>query len=56
MEAFKDHGENLKEYDSDEVIEDLEEDARRVQDDILRDIDREYEGEEEGVNTDEIQT
>ena len=55
VEAFKDHGENLKEYDSDEVVEDLEEDARRVQDDILRDIDKEYEGEEEGVNTDEIQ-
>ena len=55
VEAFKDHGKNLKEYDSDEVVEGLEEDARRVQDDILRDIDREYEGEEEGVNTDEIQ-
>ena len=55
VEAFKDHGENLREYDSDEVIEGLEEDSRRVQDDILRDIDREYEGEEERVNTDEIQ-
>ena len=55
VEAFKDHSENLKEYDYDEVVEDLEEDERRVQDEILRDMDKEYEGEEEEVNTDEIQ-